>query len=309
MPIFDLYSKRKRVVERSGEQDVYQYRNIPDKVINQIITILREAIGDFEGIWKIIINALEMEYGEPSILFFHRNDGLDSRRSCINFLKNHVDIDRRLDLIELSFRLIDGEIRQRRIINRFDIKLAPDQAIFELNYRLREGGVGYQYEKGVMIRMDSQFIHAEITKKALSLLSSEHFSGADEEFLAAHKHYREGDHKDAIVDAGASVESTMKCICDTLDWKYEKGAGASELLRVLRENRLFPDYLDKSFDQLLAVLKSGLPEIRNNEGSHGQGSIPKRAPTHVAAYALHLAATNIVFLVECMKDLQSSASK
>ncbi|HEX3496287.1 MAG TPA: hypothetical protein VHT02_03775 [Methylocella sp.] len=146
-------------------------------------------------------------------------------------------------------------------------------------------------------------------KKSLSLLGSEQFSGAEEGFLSAHKHYREGDHKDAIVDAGASFESTMKCICDRLDWKYEKGARASDLLRVLRENRLFPDYLDKPFDQLLAVLKSGLPQIRNNEGSHGQGSAPKRVPTHVAAYALHLAATNIVFLVECMKDLQSSASK
>ena len=110
------------------------------------------------------------------------------------------------------------------------------------------------------------------------------------------------------MDAGASFESTMKCICDTLGWKYEKGARASDLIKVIKEHRLFPDYLDRSFDQLLAILKSGLPEIRNNEGSHGQGSVPKRAPTHGAAYALHLAATNIVFLVECMKDLQSNSN-
>jgi hypothetical protein len=188
------------------------------------------------------------------------------------------------------------------------IKIDPDEAISELNYRLREGGVGYQFENGVIIRMDSQFVHAEITKKALSLLSSEQFSGAEEEFLSAHKHYRHGEHKDAIVDAGASFESTMKSICDTFQWKYEKGARASDLIKVLREHQLFPDYLDKSFDQLVAILKSGLPEIRNNEGSHGQGSVPKRVPTHVAAYAIHLAATNIVFLVECTKDLQAQHS-
>jgi hypothetical protein len=187
--------------------------------------------------------------------------------------------------------------------------MTPDEAIAELNYRLREGGVGYQFENGTIIRVDSQFVHEEITKKALSLLSSEQFSGAEDEFLTGHKHYREGEHKDAIVDAGASVESTMKCICDTLGWQYEKGARASDLLKVLKEHRLFPDYLDKSFDQLLAILKSGLPELRNNEGSHGQGSVPKRVPTHVAAYAIHLAATNIVFLVECMKHLQSHSSK
>jgi hypothetical protein len=148
---------------------VYQYWNIPDNVINQIIIILREAIGDWEYIWEYIINTLAREYGEPSILFFHHNDSLNSRGSCLIFLKNQVQIDRRLDLIELSFRLIDGEIRQRRIINSFDIVLAPDEAIYELNYRLREGGVGYQYENGVMIRMDSQFIHAEITKKKITV--------------------------------------------------------------------------------------------------------------------------------------------
>jgi hypothetical protein len=74
---------------------------------------------------------------------------------------------------------------------------------------------------------------------------------------------------------------------------------------VLKHNHLFPEYLDNSFDQLLAVLKTGLPEVRNNEGSYGQGSVPKTVPAHVAAYAIHLAASNIVFLVESMKHLQS----
>jgi hypothetical protein len=104
-------------------------------------------------------------------------------------------------------------------------------------------------------------------------------------------------------------KALMKSICDTLQWTYEKGARASDLIKVLREHRLFPDYLDKSFDQLLAILKSGLPKIRNYEGSHGQGSVLKRVPAHAAAYAIHLAATNIVFLVECMKEFQPQASK
>lgn len=115
--------------------------------------------------------------------------------------------------------------------------------------------------------------------------------------------------KTRLVDAGASFESTMKCICDTLRWKYEKGTRASDLLKVLKEHQLFPDYLDRSLDQLLAVLKTGLPEVRSNEGSHGQRSVPKRVPAHVAAYAIHLAATNIVFLVECMKHFQSQIKK
>jgi hypothetical protein len=31
-------------------------------------------------------------------------------------------------------------------------------------------------------------------------------------------------------------------------------------------------------------------------------------PAHVAAYTLHLAATNILFLVECTKDLKAQPS-
>jgi len=221
-----------------------------------------------------------------------------------------IDIDRKLDLIQLSFKIINQDFWKRYLRSldfkeRFGIKIEPDDAIFELNYRLREGGVGYQFENGVIIRVDSQFVRTEIIKNALSLLSSEQFSGAEDEFLSAHKHYREGDHKDAIVDAGASFESTMKCICDAPGWTYDRKARASDLLKVLKQNHLFPEYLDNSFDQLLAVLKTGLPEVRNNEGSHGQGSMPKRAPAHVAAYAIHLAASNIVFLVESMKYLQS----
>jgi len=39
-------------------------------------------------------------------------------------------------------------------------------------------------------------------------------------------------------------------------------------------------------------------------GKQGQGSIQKTVPEHVAAFALHQAATNIVFLVECMKSYE-----
>ncbi len=47
----------------------------------------------------------------------------------------------------------------------------------------------------------------------------------------------------------------------------------------------FPDYLDKSFDQLIATLSSGLPRVRNEEGAHGQGAKPRATPPYVAAYA------------------------
>jgi hypothetical protein len=182
------------------------------------------------------------------------------------------NIDNKLDIIELACKVIDKDIRKFAVVE--GIIMTSDEAIPEINYRLREGGVGYQFENGTIIRVDSQFVHTEITKKALSLVSSEQFSGAEDEFLSAHKHYREGDHKYAILAAGASVASTMKCICDALGWTYDKKARASDLLKVLKQNHLFPEYLGNTFDQLLAVLKKGLPEVRNNEGSHRRESRP-----------------------------------
>ena len=87
-------------------------------------------------------------------------------------------------------------------------------------------------------------------------------------------------------------------------WEYQQGAGASDLLKVVRKNELLPSYLDASFDQLAATLKSGLPKVRNEEGSHGQGATPRETPGYVTSYALHLAAANILFLAEAHKTAE-----
>ena len=122
--------------------------------------------------------------------------------------------------------------------------------------------------------------------------------------LQAHAHYRSGETKDAITDANNAFESTLKAICDQRQWPYDRGARASDLLKVVRTHGLLPDYLDASFDQLVATLKSGLPKVRNQGGVHGQGAIPRETPDYVAAYALHLAAAKILFLVEAHKAMK-----
>lgn len=195
MSTISLYSKRKRAREQSGQPDVYQYESIPENVANQIVMILCDAIGHHDEYLTFIIKTLAREYGEPKIML-----QITSHDLCIKFLERETNIDRKLDVVELSFRVIDKLIRGLHYLEKeqFGIKIESDAAIAELNYRLREGGVGYQFENGTIIRVDSQFVHAEITKNALSLLSSEQFSGAEDEFLSAHKHYREGEHKDAI---------------------------------------------------------------------------------------------------------------
>ena len=47
--------------------------------------------------------------------------------------------------------------------------------------------------------------------------------------------------------------------------------------------------------------ESGAPTVRNKEAGHGQGSEPVNVPEYLAAYVLHLTASNIVLLVEAYK--------
>jgi len=168
----------------------------------------------------------------------------------------------------------------------------------EFNYRLKVASVGYAYEDGQIIRIDSRLIHEEVVKPALRILQAKGYEGPRKEFHQAFDHLRAGDHKDAIVWANKAFESTLKAICTKKGWVFNKGARASDLIKVVRLNGLLPAYLENSFDQLAAVLSSGLPQVRNNEGGHGDGPVPLSTPEYVAAFAIHLAAAKIVFLTD-----------
>ena len=135
----------------------------------------------------------------------------------------------------------------------------------------------------------------------LQLFNGPGFEGPQDEFLRAFKHLKDGEYRDAITDANNAFESTLKAICDARGWQYDKQARVSDLLKIVRKKGLLPTYLDKSFDQLTATLHSALPKVRNNEGSHGQGSKLTETPIYVAAYAIHLAAANILFLADAHK--------
>jgi hypothetical protein len=210
-----------------------------------------------------------------------------------------------IDVVELCVRIIDREIRRWPSYERetHGIEQEPDEALDEINHRFRRSGFGFQFVAGQAIRIDSEFVHEEVVKPALRILNAPEYEGARDEFLSAHRHYRNGDHEEAITEAAKSFESTMKAICDRKGWTFAKGARASDLLKVLRANHLWPDYLDGSFDQLVATLSSGLPQVRNDSGAHGQGTAKRNTPEYVTAYALHLAASKIVLMAEAAAAL------
>ena len=228
----------------------------------------------------------------------------DPPNRCTQFL-GKTNTSGALDIIELSFRAIDLRIRK---MDNYEIQDAgitqdADSAIEELNHRFKEHAIGYQYLGGQLVRLDSQFAHAEIVKPALALLNATGFDGPADEFIRAFDHYRHGRNKEAVAEALKAFESTMKSICKARKWSHPPNATAQPLIKLLFEKGLIPAGLESHFAGLRSAMESGLPTISNRTSRHGQGHEPTTIPQHFAAYALHLAASNIVFLVEAHKAL------
>lgn len=304
MAIFNLFSKRQK--ELKGEvPEVFVYDQLPYSLRVQIVHIIQDAIGERKSaysddmpreIYKGIHETLCREYGVFSLSDQHT---ISDRLAITNYLLSVDEIDKALDVIELSFKYISIVIMgQANYDVLIKIKLTPDEAVEELNTRFREHGVGYQFESGEVIRVDSTYVHSEITKPVLSLLWNDKFTGANEEYLKAHEHYRHGRNKECLTDCLKAFESTMKIICSEKEWAFNQTDTASKLINVCFANDLIPSFTQNQFSSLQNLLTTGIPTIRNKVGGHGQGQVPQKVDDELTRYGLNLTGTNIIFLIE-----------
>lgn len=304
MAIRDLFSKRAARAARAGKPDVYQYEDLPRRLRVQIVHIWQRAIGDFmphthsrfdggTSLWAIIEQELAEEFG-----VFRLGPEHDAFERLGNFFLK-AETAQALDTIEAVFNLVDQYIRPDLHYAQISVKQLPDDAIADLNQRFREHSVGYQYVEGQLLRVDSEYLHAEAVLPALVLLADPAFSGPQDEFLRAHKHYREGKNKESINEALKALESSLKTICAERGWKYDKDKDtAKTLIDIVLKEGLVPAYLQTAFGGLRSVLEGIVPTARNRTSGHGQGPEPKAVPVHFAAYVLHVTAATILFLVE-----------
>jgi hypothetical protein len=306
MAIYETFSKRRKRLLKKGETDPYRYDIFPRPLRVQLTNLLQGILGDYHDSdgdrdpmparrWEVIHDTLAHEYGE-----FELAKGEDAQTRCVAFFMQTNQVEECLDFCEIGFRMIE----QLAEIFLGHEKAECARAIEELNHRLREHGVGYQFESSEIIRVDSQYVHAEVVKPAIALLHHANFSGASEEFLQAHEHYRAKRYPEAIAGALKAFESTMKGICDVRKWNYLSGTTAKGLIEIIFSKELIPLSLASQFSGLRSVLESGLPTVRNQQGGHGQGKDPVAIPSYMAAFALHLAASNIVMLLEAHKALK-----
>ena len=307
MAIADLFSKRQQKVHPEAP-GVHEYAQIPRPLRVQIVHILRDLFGhevtyDLNGCLEAfgeIEQTLCREYAlcnlseEPADL----TTSPDVR--VIDFLLREADQEKVLDVIEVSFRLLtrlrsspewQSRIPQEKI----------DRAVTELNARFREYGIGYQYENGEMVRVESQFIHAEVVKPALALLTAKEYAEANAEFLKALGHYRKGETKECLNECLKTFESTMKAICTKRKWAVKSKDTAKDLIDVCLNHGLTPPLIHSHIRGVRATLARGIPSIRNGRHGHGRELELMDVPPHYARYMLHLTAATVQFFIESEK--------
>ena len=221
----------------------------------------------------------------------------------IDFLLHEEDEKKVLDVVEVSFRLLT----RRRSSPEWQSRIPQekfDRAVNELNAHFREYGIGYQYENGEIVRVDSQFIHAEVVKPALALLGTEEYAEANAEFLKALEHYRKGETKECLTECLKAFETTMKAICTKRKWAFKSKDTAKELIDVCLTNGLTPPLIHSHIRGVRATLARGIPTIHNRHPGHGQEVQLVDVPPHYASYLLHLTAATIQFFVESEKALK-----
>lgn len=298
MGIVDIYSKREQRASGS-KSDVLDHNNIPDKLRVQIVQIIEDVLGDTARShewYELIHRTLAREYGLHQLT--PKPHQLQGDR-LFEFIETWAEVPQVLDGIEVSFHV--GREMQFKVPYR--AAMYVQDAITELNQRFMEAGVGYQYESDRMIPINSRFAHKEIVKPALVLLSHPQYQGAQEEFLKAHQYFRDSDYKGCLTECVKAFESTMKAICEKRNWTFQKTDAAKTLIDICLNNGLIPSMLQSELNALQTVLQSGAPTLGNKLSRHGQGPVPTAVPQHVAAYALHLTAANILLLTSAEKSL------
>jgi hypothetical protein len=306
MAIFNLYSKRQKKL-RGEVPEVFSFNELPQRLKVQIIQIIQDSFGVDKGLYgypsrsqeayKFIHDTLCREYGVFTLSKVHRES---DEESILNHLLQINDIESEIDVIELCFKYLTEVIDKDYNTYTFltNVKITPDEAVLELNSRFKEHGIGYQFESGEIIRIDSTYIHSEITKPVLILLSNKKFIGANEEYLKAHEHYRHGRNKECLIECLKSLESTIKIICKMKGWNFNETDTAKKLIQICFQNGLIPTFTQNQFTSLQSLIESGIPTLRNRLGGHGQGHTPQKVDDDITRYCLNLTGTNIIFLIE-----------
>ncbi|AFY69074.1 hypothetical protein Pse7367_0773 [Thalassoporum mexicanum PCC 7367] len=304
MRVLDIYSKRKKQSQQD-RSEVFQYENIPVNLRIQIIHIIGDSIGlgrhsEAVKLYDVIHRHLCREYGVFSLVALPHPESIPILEALLSFnslepsLRSFDYLDITLDIIEISFRAIDQVVRRNPFL--YGAKIHPDHAIDELNQRFLEHSVGYKFNDGKIMRIDSEYIHAEVVKPALTLLDDCKFSQTNAEFRCAHEYFNQGKYQECLGQCLKSFELAFKTICDQKGWQYGPEDTVGTLVDNCQNKQLVPEFLQAQFYDICRALRHSIPSESDRAAK------PTEELESMAAYVLNLTATNISFLVKSQQE-------
>ena len=299
----DVFSRRATEGADSARRDGWLSEEFRVLVVNlwdrALGTPEAARVGPVGDVWRSIHDRVAAGYGE----FYLDDPDTDPATQCRRFLFK-AGTARALDVIEMSLQAVDREVRAWGDARRAEAGIveSADGALATFNLLCRQHTTGYEYVDGIIVPVSSRFLQSEVIQPAAVLLHEKGFEQPSRDFMTAFDHYREGRYEEALVSAGRAFESTIKAICQARGWAYDSHATAKTLVDTVFDNELVPAALQSQFSQLRGLVGSGLMTLRNKFGAHGPAPGAAAVAGHIAAFGLHLAAANIVFLVQAHRS-------
>ncbi|WP_215148909.1 abortive infection family protein [Exiguobacterium sp. s91] len=176
-----------------------------------------------------------------------------------------------------------------------------------INNVFHHNGLGYEIIGNQIIHKGNDIVHKEVVRPSLQFLSDLRFKNANDEMLKAFSDFKNNDYKGAIHNANKAFESTMKIIIEMNNWDIVSPTASKKapslnkatpaaLISTIAEHSEIEGFHNLALKGLKDSLQS-LATLRNSHAGHGQGSEIKDTYIRHCEFALHTAATNILFLI------------
>ncbi|MCK4730147.1 MAG: abortive infection family protein [Candidatus Aenigmarchaeota archaeon] len=308
-PIKDLYLRRMKNLK--GElPDYYSYKlnqTIRHKIIGRILDSNYEKSRmydsyDYNELKELIIS-IERELGRT--LYAE----LASINKFTNFMFRCSD-EEFLSSLELLLSIKIKNLSQFQ--EDYDqIKNTTEILIVNINKIFKIDKIGYEIIPAgledlpfIIVPFNSKYLYLETIKKPMSLMHSEKFKGALNEFEKAIEKYRKDDFENAIGEANKAYESTLKTVLFFKKIPFDETRDKiPRLVDKVKSANIIDSTLESVFNSFWPVLKNGPNNIRNLSGvAHGQGVDVKTIQKSYADFVLRTVGTYIVFLIEKFQE-------
>ena len=177
--------------------------------------------------------------------------------------------------------LAHGYMEQRR----------QDEFEENVNKVLRLHRCTWHFSRGEFFKLDRDFVGVQLSETAHEALIANGFAGAANEYAQCRQKLGSGEVKDAILNAGKSVESVLKVLTG------QNNANARRLVDESLAQGFFDDLPEDIRPGFAHQVMLTVSFLRNKLGGHGQGSVVTEVPMAYGTLAVQLAAAIHNFLI------------